>query len=138
MTPALRDQVRLRAGDRCEYCQMPQSGTSLPHEADHIRSQKHDGPTTLANLCWACARCNDFKGSDVAAHDPVTDNLVRLFNPRTDIWEYHFEWNHVTLAGKTEIGRATLQLLRVNLDERVEHRRLLAQSGAIPGIAPPS
>ena len=39
MTPALRDQVRRRARDCCEYCQMPQSCTRLPHEADHIRAQ---------------------------------------------------------------------------------------------------
>lgn len=131
MTPALREQVRLRAGDRCEYCQLPQSCTSLPHEADHIRSQKHRGATTLDNLCWACARCNDFKGSDASAYDPVTDGLFPLFNPRTQGWTDHFEWNRGVLVGKTEIGRATIQLLQINSDERVEHRRLLAQSGAL-------
>jgi 5-methylcytosine-specific restriction endonuclease McrA len=83
MTPALRDQVRKRAGDRCKYCRLPQECTTLPHEADHIRSQKHRGSTILDNLCWACARCNDFKGSDVSSYDPVTGELVPLFNPRT-------------------------------------------------------
>lgn len=129
--PALRDQVRDRAGDRCEYCQLPQACTVLPHEADHIRSQKHHGPTVLENLCWACARCNEFKGSDVSSYDPVTDELVAVFNPRTHAWVEHFEWQGAALVGKTNIGRATIELLRINLHERVEHRRLLTEAGLL-------
>jgi 5-methylcytosine-specific restriction endonuclease McrA len=129
MTPALRDQVRQRAGDRCEYCHLAQECTILPHEADHIRSQKHRGQTTLDNVALACFPCNDFKGSDVAAFDPVTNRLVLLFNPRTDTWADHFEWNEVVLVGKTEVARATIQLLQINVDDRLEHRRLLALAG---------
>jgi hypothetical protein len=43
MKESLRAQVGERAGDRCEYCHLPQATTILPHEADHIRSQKHNG-----------------------------------------------------------------------------------------------
>lgn len=68
MNDELRGQVRQRALDRCEYCRLPQSGTVLPHEVDHIRSLKHRGPSTLENLCWACAWCNSYKGTDIAAH----------------------------------------------------------------------
>jgi len=132
MNSALRDQVRQRADNRCEYCQLPQACTTLPHEADHIRSQKHHGPTTLHNLCWACARCNDFKGSDVSSYDPVTNALAPLFNPRTDKWDEHFEWHGPTLLGKTSIGRATIELLRINLLDRVEHRRLLIGADLFP------
>ena len=64
----------------------------LPHEPDHIRSQKHGGPTTLENLCWACAQCNNFKGSDVSCYDPTTNELVPVFNPRLSAWSEHFEW----------------------------------------------
>jgi hypothetical protein len=131
MTPALRDQVRQRAGDRCEYCRLPQECTTLPHEADHIRSQKHRGPTTLDNLCWACARCNDFKGSDASSYDPLTGELVPLFNPRTDVWRDHFEWRGATLVGKTKSGRASIELLQINRQERVEHRRLLIEAGML-------
>ena len=129
MTPALREQVCRRAADRCEYCHLPQDCTALPHEADHIRSLKHRGPTTLENLCWACARCNDFKGSDIAAHDPETDSLVPLFNPRTEEWQFHFEWQGALLAGKTATARATIELLQINQPERVAHRRLLIMAG---------
>jgi hypothetical protein len=137
MTPALREQIRERAAGHCEYCQMPQSCTMLPHEADHIRSQKHRGPTTLDNLCWACALCNGFKGSDVAGHDPVTDELVPLFNPRSCVWSDHFAWNGPVLIGTTRNGRATIELLQINMYERVEHRRLLIESALFgPSDAP--
>lgn len=130
MNPALREHVQQRAGNRCEYCRMPQSGTVLPHEADHIRSQKHGGPTTLENLCWACAWCNSFKGTDAAAFVPFTNELVRLFNPRTDAWQDHFEWDGPLVRGRSPIGLATIELLRLNRPERADHRKLLMDAGA--------
>jgi hypothetical protein len=69
---------------------MPQAQTQLPHEADHIRSLKHHGATSLENLCWACALCNGFKGSDIATYIPETTELTRLFNPRLDHWHSIF------------------------------------------------
>ena len=132
MTPALRVQVRQRALDCCEYCQMPQSCTQLPHEADHIRAQKHKGPTTLENLGWACTICNSHKGSDVSAYVPDTDELVRLFNPRIDDWSDHFEWSGPRLIGISPIARATLDLLQINKDSRVSLRRMLIEVGLFP------
>jgi hypothetical protein len=108
---------------------MPQNGTVLPHEADHIRSQKHAGPTTLENLCWACALCNSFKGTDIAAHPPDSNAVVPLFNPRSDKWVDHFVWQGAVLLGQTPAARATLELLRINQPERVDHRDLLMQLG---------
>jgi hypothetical protein len=128
MNPALRDQVRQRARGRCEYCQLPDWLTELPHEADHIRALKHDGPTELANLAWACARCNDYKGSDVSAYLPGTDQLVRLlFHPRIDDWDDHFWWEGALLRGKTDIAQATIVLLKINADRRVSYRRALME-----------
>lgn len=134
MTPALRDQVRRRAGDCCEYCQLPQSCTQLPHEADHIRAQKHRGPTILENLCWACAICNSHKGSDVSAYVPDTDELIRLFNPRIDVWPDHFVWDGPQLDGLTPMARATLELLQINSVSRVRLRELLIEAGMFPPV----
>jgi hypothetical protein len=61
----------------------------------------------------------------VAGYDPVTDELVPLFNPRLEEWVDHFRWRGAELEGKTSIGRATIDVLRINIAERVEHRRLL-------------
>jgi hypothetical protein len=109
---------------------MPQAGTSLPHTIDHIRARKHRGPSDIANLCWSCAQCNATKGPNVAAHDPTTDTLVPLFNPRIDVWDEHFVWRGARLVGRTPIGRATIDVLRINDANRVAHRRLLMQAGA--------
>jgi hypothetical protein len=108
---------------------MPESGTVLPHEADHVRSQKHNGPTIAENLCWACALCNSFKGTDVASFPPASNELVPLFNPRADAWDDHFAWQGPELRGKTPIGEATIALLRINLAERVDHRAILMRLG---------
>jgi hypothetical protein len=108
---------------------MPDTCTVLPHEVDHVQSLKHHGLTTLANLSWACALCNSFKSSDIAGYDPTTRELSRLFNPRTDGWQEHFRWSGPTLEGTSAIGRATVDVLRINYEARVEHRRLLMREG---------
>ena len=132
MLESLRQQVRERAGGRCEYCHLPENGTVLPHEVDHIRSQKHGGLTSLDNLCLACSYCNAHKGPNVSGYDPDTDALGRLFNPRADRWEVHFKWEGPRLVGKTPIARATIVVLEIDAAERVEHRRLLMEAGFLP------
>jgi hypothetical protein len=91
------------------------------------RSQKHNGETELENLCWACALCNSFKGTDIAAYPPDSSEFVPLFNPRSHAWDDHFAWQGPLLSGKSLIGAATIELLRINSPERVEHRRILMQ-----------
>ena len=129
MAKSRRAIVRERAGDRCKYCRMSQSLTSLPHTLDHIRARKHRGPTDIANLCWSCAQCNAAKGPNVAGHDPVTDDLVALFNPRVDRWDEHFAWAAAHLDGRSPVGRATIDVLRIDDVNRVAHRAILMQAG---------
>jgi hypothetical protein len=129
MATSLRTAVRQRARGLCEYCRLPESCTSLPHGIDHIRARKHRGPTSLRNTCFACAYCNSAKGSNPAGYDPVSDELVLLFNPRMDRWADHFEWRGAALLGKSKRGRATIEVLRINAEERVAHRRLLRSIG---------
>ena len=130
--PSRREQVRARASDRCEYCQLPQACSTLPHELDHIRARKHGGPTSLENLCLACAYCNAAKGPNLTGYDPATGELTALFHPRTQVWTEHFEWKGPVLVGKTSAARATIDVLKLNAPERVEHRRLLMLAGAFP------
>jgi hypothetical protein len=132
MAKSRRQKVIERSADCCEYCQLPQQLDIQPFQLDHIRAQKHDGPTSLSNLAWSCLPCNSYKGSDASAYDPDTDQLVPLFNPRTQRWDEHFEWNGPKLVGKTAVGRATIVLLRINNADRVEHRRVLIAAGLSP------
>src|SRR5258708_2462641 len=115
-----RKLVLERSGYRCEYCQLSQDSTTLPHEVDHIRAKTHRGPTSLENTCLACAYCNGAKGTNVAGYDPETGELVPLFNPRTGTWSEHFAWDGPILIGQTVEGRATIEVLNINDPDRVE------------------
>lgn len=132
MPASRRQRVWDRAAGRCEYCRMPQELDIQPFQLDHIRAQKHAGPTTIANLALSCLPCNSYKGANVAGYDPETDELHPLFNPRSDAWNEHFSWDGAVLCGSTPIGRATIAVLRINLPERIEHRRLLIAASLFP------
>lgn len=132
MAKSRRQQVWDRAEGCCEYCQLPQTASVLPHEIDHIRSQKHHGTSAVSNLALACFYCNSFKGANVAGYDPTTDQLHPLFDPRQHVWDEHFAWQEAALTGQTPIGRTTIEVLRINLPERIEHRRRLIEAGVFP------
>jgi hypothetical protein len=129
MDPDLRAEVRRRAGFRCEYCLLPEEYSDFDLQVDHIISEKHDGPTTLENLALACIHCNAHKGPNVAGVDPLTRQIWPLFNPRTDSWNDHFEWQGALLAGRTARGRATVHALRINRHDRAGTRALLLAAG---------
>lgn len=112
---------------------MPQDLDVRPFQLDHIRAQKHSGLTTLDNLAFACLPCNSYKGPNAAGFDPLTQSVEPLFNPRKDEWADHFEWDDATLRGKTAVGRTTIDVLRINLAERVEHRAMLIEAGVFAG-----
>jgi hypothetical protein len=40
-------------------------------------------------------------------------------------WNEHFTWDGAILIGRSAVGRATIDVLRINDPDRVEHRRLL-------------
>ena len=129
MSPRLRSQIRQRAGLRCEYCHLPESVAELRFQADHVVAEKHGGATELGNLCWACFRCNSHKGPNLAGLDERTGEMARLFNPRADVWTEHFRWSGPKLAGKTPVGRATIQVLCINRMDTVLLRRSLMAEG---------
>lgn len=137
MDRSLREFVALRALNCCEYCQMPAALDEAAHEVDHIIAEKHDGPTVESNLALACFACNNHKGPNIAGHDPVSNSVIRLFNPRVDEWSEHFEWSGPILIGRTIIGQVTIRVLAINLRHRVEHRRALIEEGVFPPTLPP-
>jgi hypothetical protein len=85
-----------------------------------------------SNLCLACERCNLFKGSDLTGIDAVTGNVVRLFNPREQDWEDHFELRGPLIAGLTPSGRATVRVLSMNAGQRLQLRAALLSHGLYP------
>jgi hypothetical protein len=99
MDDDLEDFVRLRAGEQCEYCRMPQIFHPLPFQIDHIIAQQHHGTTDEKNLALSCLRCNSHKGPNLSGFDWQTNEIIRLFNPRKDHWSQHFEWDGPRLEG---------------------------------------
>jgi hypothetical protein len=123
LSDAQRQLVRERAGNCCEYCRVPQSARLVRFQVDHIIAVKHGGTDDSDNLCLACYKCNSYKGSNVAALDPLTNNATKLYHPRRQKWEEHFKINpDATVSGKTPEGRTTLFVLRINDQQRVNQR----------------
>lgn len=125
----LRTEVAKRAGFRCEYCLLPEPYAIYPFEVDHIIAVKHGGKTVSDNLAYSCIRCNRMKGTDLTTLSKDSDEIIRLFNPRIDIWDEHFEVVEGAIYGRTDIGRATTQLLTFNTPERIIGRKLLIEAG---------
>jgi hypothetical protein len=87
----LRLQVAASAGFRCEYCLVPAEDSFFGFQVDHIISKKHSGKTQLDNLAFSCPDCNRHKGSDLATILDNSDELIRFYHPRLDLWNEHFE-----------------------------------------------
>jgi hypothetical protein len=132
MDTAARAFVRQRAGGRCEYCRLPDEADELPFHIEHIIAKQHGGSDENDNLCWACSRCNLYKGPNIASIDEATGKLVALFNPRSDGWSTHFEIREAFMIGLTEIGRATAMLLQMNESRRIDLRQDLLSRGVFP------
>ena len=124
----LRRLVASRAYCVCEYCLIHEGDTYLGCHIDHIISEKHGGLTEPENLCYACAFCNRSKGTDIGS---IVDNQVftRLYNPRSDYWSDHFVLNGSMIEGKTDIGEATITVLKINHAERLLEREDLIRIG---------
>jgi len=121
----LRKQVAKRAVFRCEYCKLKESDSYLSFEVERIIAQKHGGGNEISNLAYSCPRCNQYKGTDLTTFLGSYQNLIPLFNPRLQVWSENFKIENGLILPKTKIGEATIKLLKFNLSERVELRRLL-------------
>ena len=130
MDAALRQFVRTRAGQRCEYCRLPQiSAPYLSFHIEHIEAQQHVEDDSPENLALACPDCNRHKGPNLVTLDSLTREIVRLFHPRRDVWENHFQYSGAILEGRSPVGQATIRLLQINTVERVEMRAELLNCG---------
>ena len=123
MDPTVREFVRRRASNACEYCRIPQQATPvIPFHVEHIVSRQHGGTDEPGCLALACDRCNAYKGPNLTSIDPDTGELVALFNARQDVWRDHFVLREGQIVGLTPTGRATVRLLNMNATRRVELR----------------
>ena len=103
---------------------------------EHIIPLAAGGSSDGANLCLACYRCNEFKGARTAAHDPVSGEVIPLFNPNTQVWRDHFAWSGdgLRVIGRTACCRATVEALRLNNDWLIQARRIWTAVGIHPPL----
>jgi hypothetical protein len=134
VSDSLRAEVILRAGNRCEYCQLSQLGQEAAFHVDHIVPRAAGGQTIVSNLALACVSCSLRKWAKQTATDPNSREEVPLFNPRKHVWTEHFFWNEERIVPLTPIGRATAAALALNRSLILAIRR----EDAIRGRHPPT
>ena len=113
---------------------MPQEFDALTFQIDHVIAVKHHGKTDFENLALACFACNNHKGPNLSGFDARTKRVVRLYHPRSDRWDDHFEWRGPVLHGRSDVGRVTVDVLAINLPHRVQLRRALGAEGVFPSV----
>jgi len=128
----IAQEVRSRAGNRCEYCQMHQSLQGATFHIEHIIPISCGGSDNLTNLCLACPGCNLRKSSNTTAPDPSSGQRHQLFNPRIQDWDEHFAINHYKITGRTPIGRAAVESLAFNTPRRLRVRKAEEMFGLFP------
>ncbi len=131
----IRQQIAGQAGQRCSYCLSPMIA-GVPMVIDHIIPLSAGGSDSLDNYCLACYRCNEFKWAKQTSLDPISGNLVLLFNPNQQKWVEHFAWSEDSLQviGLTSTGRATIKRLRLNDERFIQARRIWRLAGLHPPL----
>jgi hypothetical protein len=107
---------------------------NLPLEVEHIVPVARGGEDTIENWALACRACNLYKAAHVSSSDPASDAVVRLFHPREDQWEDHFQVAPESgeIVGRTPIGRATVARLGINSAAQVAARQQWMRLGLFP------
>jgi len=134
VSETIRQRVRQRAENRCEYCLSYQDYIMGRLQIDHIQPLAKGGDDTEDNLCLACELCNQYKWAQTQGSDPQSGEIVSLFNPRQQRWQEHFTWSQegTEIIGLTACGRATVRALRLNNSLGVTVRKNWVQAGWHP------
>jgi HNH endonuclease len=113
----LRAKIRTQANNQCGYCRSLQKYVLGILEIEHIIPKALGGSDDEENLWLACRLCNNYKGIQTNATDPVTNRKVKLYNPRKQKWSQHFEWTNdeSNIIGITACGRAIVALQLNNI-----------------------
>lgn len=130
----LKRGIRQQFNEICAYCQTAEYLTVTTFEIEHIVPLSAGGKTLLDNLCLACPSCNRHKASRQTAINPKTGKQENLFNPQTQQWKDHFQWNEngTEIIGITPEGKATISALKMNRPQLIRVRRMWVTLGEHP------
>ena len=131
---SLRELVAARANHCCEYCYSQERYATESFSLEHVAPKSKGGKTASENLAYSCQGCNNHKYNKTHGLDPLTEESVTLFNPRTQHWSEHFVWSpdYTTILGITPSGRATVATLHLNRERLVNLRKVLYAVGEHP------
>lgn len=102
---------------------------------EHIVPSARGGTDDQTNPAWACPACNLHKSDKTRSADPMDGTAVRLFHPRIDDWNEHFQWIRFDLVDRTPIGRATVRGLDLNHERRKRIREAEHLLGLFAGAS---
>jgi hypothetical protein len=98
-----------------------------------FRSTASSAASTEDNTRTKTPPYREKKGPNIASiSSDQPASIVRLFNPRTDVWTEHFELRGPVIVGITAIGQATVELLDMNAPAKLRLRSLTGHSKAAP------
>lgn len=122
---SIQEAVRQRADFLCEYCHVSEIWQYVAFTMEHVIPISLGGDDSFENLALCCFVCNRRKSGQINGHDPRSNKIVRLFNPRIDKWHKHFAWakDKLTIIGLTPIGRATVKTLELNRTRVISIRK---------------
>ena len=134
LSESLRQRVRQRAENRCEYCLSHQDYVMGRLQVDHIQPIIKEGSNSEDNLCLACELCNQYKWTQTEGIDPQTGKQISLFNPRQQKWSDHFAWNEegTFILDITAYGRSTVDALKLNNPLAIKVRQNWVRAGWHP------
>ncbi len=134
ISDAKRKEVIKRAFGRCEYCLSWMHNALHTFHVEHIIPFRDSEDNSLENLALSCGGCNSAKSIKTTGIDPITQESVPLFHPRTEDWTVHFAWSddYLEVIGLTPTGRATIAVLRLNRIGLINLRRLTLLVGEHP------
>jgi hypothetical protein len=134
LSEIIKERVRQRAKNRCEYCLSNQEYILGRLQIDHIQPVAKGGTNTEDNLCLACELCNQYKWTQTEGIDSESGEVAPLFNPRKQEWKENFVWTSdgTKIIGITACGRATINALRLNNNLAIIVRKNWVQAGWHP------
>ncbi|MEZ4766840.1 MAG: HNH endonuclease signature motif containing protein [Caldilineales bacterium] len=132
----LQDRIRRQADNRCGYCQSHQKYVMGKLEIDHLIPRSKGGNDEEDNLWLSCRLCNNAKRDQTHGVDPLTREVMPLFNPRTQALPDHFRWSDdgAQIVELMPCGRATVLALQLNNLLAV----MVRQAWVVAGWHPPT
>lgn len=123
MPHPLHEQVRHAFDCRCGYCSVDETSAGGELTVDHYQPLAADGLDELANLVYACFRCNLYKGDYWPTPAEAAAGLFVLHPLRDDLTT-HLHENITTgeLESLTATGAFNIRLLHLNRPQLVAHR----------------